>query len=211
MKHKIFLGTLGLFLIFSACQPNQKPPTDQEDAADATPAITKDSMIGPTGAETARFTAADTFRTFEYAKFSVKVTDVEYGGEIVTVSPNDGSATWKPISIEMGYFGGIVGNYLLIDEGAIDIDHVMHIFDLSTGLEIGTFGFDNNQLSFENNAIVFYQLEQNEKKVLQKPTCPEADDWRKGGLDIGYTQKKSFDLATKKVKDLGVWACMPLS
>jgi hypothetical protein len=210
MNNKSYAWAFFAFLFLAACQAPPKTPTESTDATETDAAFSKDSLIGPAGAEKAIFTAADTFRTFEYPTYTIKVTDIEYGGERVTVTPKDGSASWSTANIEMSFFNGIVGNYLLIDEGTLDIARTMHVIDLTTHQEVGKFEYDSNNVSFENNALIYFQLE-DEKNVLKKPACPEAAEWRKGGLDVGYAQKKIFDLKTAKISNLGEWMCMPLS
>lgn len=210
MNNKHYVWAFYVFLVLAACQAPSKKTTESTDATETDAAFSKDSLIGPAGAEIAKFTAADTFRTFDYPNFTIKVTDIGDGGERVTIMPKDGSASWSTAPIEMSFFNGIVGNYLLIDEGTLDIARTMHVFDLTTHQEVGKFEYDSSEVSFKNNTLTYFELE-DEKNVLKKPACPEAAEWLKGGLDVGYAQKKSFDLKTAKITNLGEWICMPLS
>ena len=47
----------------------------------------------------------------------------------------------------------------------------------------------------------------NEKKLKQKPDCPEAEEWKQNQLGVAYEEKVSLDLKMMKITRSGQLRC----
>ncbi len=168
-----------------------------------------DTIVGPKGAASAKITESGSNKTFTYGNYTVKTSQAaDGGGDKITVT-NANKETWDIPFVEMSFFHGISGDYLLIDEGSSDIMRKVHIYDLKTKKEIAVVQSDDDE-SIEGGKLTFYTLIQ-AKKIKKLPACPEAAEWKKNGLDIGYVQKRVVELLTGKITTTEEFKCRALS
>ncbi|GEM_PF-1537221 len=216
MKHFLFI--LIISTAFTACK--QTPQT--EETADTTAQIPampmgKDTLLGPQGADAAKFQEVNDVTIYEYPNFKIRVeyAEMEDGsaGESITLVRNDGSDSTLISRKGFNFFYGVADNYLFVDEGTYDLGRTMHIYDINTNQEIGKFDFDDAEVILQNNQISFFVLlDDNAAAALKpKPKCDKEQEIKEAGLGLGYTQKYIFDLTTRKATPTKEYSCRAIS
>lgn len=216
MKH-YFLSALLLTGLIVSCSPStEKTETDSnpQSTAETTSAggktAEKDTLVGPKGSATSRFSVSGSDRIYTYANYTVKVSEKpDYGGDKISIT-NSAKEVWEVPFVEMSFFSGISGDYLLIDQGSSEVLRDFHIYDLKTRKETGVVTVDSDEMSIEGGKLTYYTLV--EPKTIKKlPACPEGAEWKKNGLGIGYLQKRIVELSTGKVTNTEEYKCRALS
>lgn len=212
MKYLILL-IFALHFIIAGCNSEPKPAEENTIPVPAT----KDTLLGPTGADRAKFRIANDVAIYQYPDFTILVEYAEYEdgttGEAIKLVRKEGKDTTLMSSKSFHFFAGVAGNYLLVDEGTYDLGRTMHILDLKTGQELGQFNFDDSEMMIENTQIQYFVLLEDEVAAVlsPKPDCPEQQEILDAGLGIGYVQQYVFDIATGTSTWTSVFKCKALS
>lgn len=212
MKYLIF-SILAFHLILASCSSESKPSEENTTPVPAT----KDTLLGPAGADRAKFRIASDVAIYQYPDFTILVEYAEYEdgttGEAIKLVRKGNPDTTLMSSKSFHFFAGVAGDYLLVDEGTYDLGRTMHILDLKTAQEVGQFNFDDSEMLIENTQIQYFVLLEDEVAAVlsPKPDCPERQEILDAGLGIGYVQQYIFDVATGTSTGTSVFKCKALS
>lgn len=107
-----------------------------------------------------------------------------------------------------GYFSGISGGYLFIDQGTGPSYRTLSIFDLrEKTYPLRTVPYADARI--ENGLFTYYETMDEVEGVLSKIPCPKASEWKKQGLNVIYEEQMSFDLKTGRQSSLRNFRCSP--
>lgn len=211
---KLLPMLFGLGFLFTHC--TSSPKTEQQANSEIVPA-TKDTLLGPSGADQAKFRIADGVAIYQYPNFTllVEYTELEDGtaGEAIRMVRPSSADTTLVMLQGFHFFGGVAGNLLFVDEGTYELGRTMHVLDLQSGREIGQFRFDDEQMAIEGNQIRYFVLLSDAlaKALTPKPDCPQEQEILKAGMGIGYVQQYIFDIKTGRSTATGFYKCRALS
>lgn len=208
-------GVVALFLW--TCQSNTK-----NDNAKGVPAVEvnypyerADSVFGFEGCDKGLY-KADSAGAFEmvYAGYRVQVAyDPSQPGQQITVFVDSTGPrlTFPPLD-EGGYFQGKWKNHFFVDVGTGPDVRKLNIYKVENG---GLYQvFQTEYLSEEppvvsqRGSLWFYGPVE-EKDISEKPACPEAEQWRKEGLNVGYGQRRLYDMEQRMYTRKSEFICVP--
>lgn len=107
-----------------------------------------------------------------------------------------------------GYFSGVSGGYLFIDQGTGPSYRTLSIFDLrEKTYPLRSVPYADARI--ENGLFTYYETMDEVEGALAKIPCPKASEWKKQGLNVVYEEKMSFDLATGRQSSLRSFRCSP--
>lgn len=212
MKNRIFIYLtfiIGLYNCTSSPTPTNQAPSQKYAA--------KDTLIGPANADASTFVVINNITVYQYPEYHIIVSSEEqddgsYSERITAVNMRTSDSTLVS-NISFGFFAGISGNYLFVDEGTLDISRTMHIYDLTSNQKIGAFGFDSNEMKIEGTQIHYFALLDDAAAAAlnPKPDCPDAKKILDAGMGLGYLEQYIFDFKTKQTTSTKIYKCQALS
>ncbi len=107
-----------------------------------------------------------------------------------------------------GYFSGISGGYLFIDQGTGPSYRTLSIFDMrEKTYPLRSLPYADARI--DNGLFTYYETMDEVEGVLSKIPCPKAFEWKKQGLNVVYEEQMSFDLRTGRQSPLRSFRCSP--
>lgn len=221
-NNRAFLMAILAVVLFTAC--DSQPADNQGDtAAVDTTATTagkpylRDTIIGPTGPEMPKVFNQGGKVYYIYPDYTAVVSSEEmeegyYTERVKLVRPGT-TDTLDFGGGEMQFFGGMAGNYILVDEGTLDIARTMRVYDATSGRNVGSFDYDDSELALQDGRITFWAIldDAAAEAVHPKPDCPEEADIKASGLGLVWAEKRAFDLRTGRVTPLKEYKCKAVS
>jgi hypothetical protein len=212
---KAFICANLLFVTLLSCKDapktvatDSKPATSTAPIPATTPvaptvSVAKDTAIGITGCEKAKFDG----KTYTYAstKVTVKSSDGN-AGEIIevngTVIPNkkDGAAS----------FAGVYKNFLFIEDGTGPNGNTLTIWGIKEKKVLFQTAYEGD-LSLAGDKVKFIQPIDLKTVRLSKPVnCPDKAKWEKAGLSVGYGMPHQYDLVKLSATPAGNIVCFSM-
>jgi hypothetical protein len=109
---------------------------------------------------------------------------------------------------DAGFFAGVSGRYLFIDQGAGPSYRTLSILDL-TKKTYPLRAVSYSDAKIEDGIFTYYETLDEMEGALAKIPCPEAPEWKRQGLGIEYEEQMSFDLKTGRLTPLRTFRCSP--
>jgi hypothetical protein len=175
------LFCITVLLFFSCKEEAGKPP--------GTPSLAvTDTAVGVEGSEKAKFDGA----AFTYAAAKVKVTD-QGAGETIEI---DGT---KIPGQEADFFSGVYRNYLFIDNGTGPNGRNLKIWSIGEKKVIFETPYEGD-LSIKDDKLNFIKpIDLSMTKLPAPVNCPDAENWKKEGLGVGYGIPSAYDFSSMTV------------
>ncbi|MEW6144583.1 MAG: hypothetical protein AB1598_06140 [Thermodesulfobacteriota bacterium] len=109
---------------------------------------------------------------------------------------------------DAGFFAGVSGRYLFIDQGTGPSYRTISILDMrEKTYPLRAVRYSDAKI--EDGVFTYYETRDEIEGALAKIPCPEASEWKQQGLGVEYEEKISFDLETGKLTPLRVFRCSP--
>lgn len=107
-----------------------------------------------------------------------------------------------------GFFAGVSGNYLFVDQGTSPSYRTIGIFDMrNKTFPLRSVRYSDADIS--DGLFTYYETRDEVSSALAKIPCPKAAEWKRQGLDAVYEEKMSFDLKTGRESSLRLFRCTP--
>jgi hypothetical protein len=125
-----------------------------------------------------------------------------------------GEAAFAAASPERaGFFFGLAGDLLLLDEGSGPNGRTVRVVDLTTGQAVHEAAYEE-PIQIEGGALV-YGMEPEVVETMDAIAsygveCPEAPVWLSEGLAVGLSPQIRFDLAARTSQETGEVLCVPI-
>ncbi len=200
-----------------ACQSEKKPKSQETaPAVEVTyPYEKADSLFGFQGCDKGRY-RADSAGSFEidYSIYRVQVTEQKDapGQRIVVVIDSTERRVFFPPLDEGGYFQGKSGNHFFVDLGTGPDVRKLNVYKEENGELYQVFQTEYlpQEAPFVSptGSLWFYGPIE-EADMQEKPACPEAEQWRKEGLRVGYGQRRIFDIKQRMYVRKSEYICVP--
>ena len=155
---------------------------------------------------------------YSYRKYAAIVSSTDEVGEQITIIAKLGADDESflsdlkkaPVYFKVpegdNFFYGIYGDFMFIDSGTGPDPRGLDVFDLSQKKNVFN-GSYSSPIALDKGGRLTYYVEVDEKKLKQKPDCPEAEEWKQNNLGVAYEEKVSLDLKTLKVARSGQLRC----
>ncbi len=220
MIDRAVFGTALLVLSMWACQSEKKPADQQKNASAASityPYEKPDSAFGFAGCDKALY-KADSAGSFElfYGTYRVQVkepTGSTPGQQITIVIDSTGTPLQLPPLDEGGYFQGKWGNHFFVDLGTAPDVRRLNVYKEENGALYQV--FQTEYLPHEAPVVastgsLWFYGPIAEADMEEKPVCPDAEQWRKDGLRIGYGQRRLYDMRQRMYVRKSEYTCVPM-
>lgn len=210
-------GVVTLALLLGGCQPTNKPVKPGDTSAEKInfPVEKSDSLFGFQGCDKGRY-RADSIGSFElvYSDYRVQVKTPSFGQgqEIVFIVDSTGLRLPVPPLEEGGYFRGKWRNFFFVDLGTNPDLRKLNVYKEDKG---GLYQvFQTEYLPYEapvvsSSGSLWFYAPIEEAAVREKPYCPDAEEWRKQDLSIGYGQRQLFDMTQRMLVRKSEYICVP--
>lgn len=107
-----------------------------------------------------------------------------------------------------GFFAGVSGDYLFVDQGTGPSYRTISIFDMREKT-FPLLAVRYSDAEITDGLFTYYETRDEVAGALAKIPCPQASEWKKQGLDVVYEEKMSFDLKTGRETSLRTFRCSP--
>ena len=112
-----------------------------------------------------------------------------------------------------GYFFGLVGDHLLLDEGTGPNGRTVRVVDLASGAVLHEARYEE-PITVSDGGLV-YGMEPEVAESLEEVQalgveCPEAETWFGEGLSVGLSPQVRYDFAARTAEPTGAVLCVPL-
>lgn len=107
-----------------------------------------------------------------------------------------------------GFFAGVSGDYLLVDQGTGPSYRTISIFDMREKT-FPLLAVRYSDAEIADGHFTYYETRDEVASALAKIPCPKAAEWKRQGLDVVYEEKMSFDLKTGRESSLRLFRCSP--
>lgn len=217
MNIRIAAGMTLLALLVWACQSGKTPDKKSDrPAIEVTfPYEKADSLFGFEGCDKGLY-RADSAEAFEiyYGVYRVqaKYNPDAPGQEIVAIIDSTGQRLAFPPVDEGGYFQGKWRNFFFVDLGTAPDVRKLNIYKEENGILYQV--HQTEYLPHEAPIVsvtgsLWYYSPIEEADMQEKPNCPDAEQWRKEGLRVGYGQRRLFDLQQRMLVRKSEYTCVP--
>ncbi|MCS7035419.1 MAG: hypothetical protein RMJ33_12590 [Saprospiraceae bacterium] len=218
MNIRIAAGMALLVLLAWACQSSKTPDkkADKPPVEVTFPYEKADSLLGFEGCDKGLY-RADSAESFEISygvyRVQVKNNSDAPGQEIVAIIDSTGRRLTFPPLDEGGYFQGKWRNFFFVDLGTAADVRKLNVYKEEGGLLYQV--HQTEYLPHEAPLVsasgsLWYYAPIEEANMREKPYCPDAEQWRKDGLRIGYGQRCLFDLTQRMLVRKSEYTCVPL-
>jgi hypothetical protein len=223
------------FLVFAACAeaPDAPSPEGTENPAQ-TPVETPPGALtvpdprrqepGVPGSDVPEERWEDGPGTcYAYARYVARIGVADAGGDAVAIFRREGEAralctapagrAVYASEAEATFFFGLVGDFLLLDEGTGPNGRTVRVVDLTSGSVVHEATYEE-PIVVEAGALLYGM----EPEVVQTPAelealggaCPEAPAWFDDGLSVGLSPQMRYDFATRTGTPTGEVLCVPI-
>ncbi|GEM_PF-1816081 len=218
VKKLALLGAAGVALFLWMCQSNTGTSDNSKGASAVEvnyPYERADSVFGFEGCDKGLY-KADSAGAFEmvYAGYRVQVTDnpSQPGQQITVFVDSTGPRLTFPPFDEGGYFQGKWKNHFFVDLGTGPDVRKLNVYKIENGRLYQVFQTEylpkEAPVVSQRGALWFYGPVE-EKEISEKPACPEAEQWRKEGLRVGYGQRWLYDIEQRMYVRKSEFICVP--
>jgi hypothetical protein len=160
---------------------------------------------------------------YAYPRYVARIGSTDAGGDAVAVFRREGDARalcTAPAGravftseAEATFFFGLVGDFLLLDEGTGPNGRTVRVVDLARGSVVHEATYEE-PIVVEGGALLYGMepevVETAAELAALGAECPEAAEWFEGGLSVGLSPQMRYDFATRTGTPTGEVLCVPL-
>lgn len=183
-----------IILVLFSCREEAKKTPDTKADIPAT-AVT-DTAVGIEGSEKAKFDGT----TFTYLAAKVKVIQND-AGEIIEINGT------KAPTQEADFFSGVYKNFLLIDNGTGPNGRTLKVWSIDEKKIIFETPYEGDLSIKEDKLNFILPVDLKKTKLLKPVNCPDAANWKKEGLEVGYGIPSAYDFAKRAATAAGDAIC----
>lgn len=107
-----------------------------------------------------------------------------------------------------GFFAGVSGDYLFVDQGTGPSYRTISILDMREKT-FPLLAVRYSDAEVADGLFTYYETRDEVSGALTKIPCPQAAEWKRQGLDVIYEEEMSFDLKTGRESSLRRFRCSP--
>ncbi len=195
-KMTIFRVVLFALTTLTSCEGpsgNKKLQDAASTSADIQTIAVIDTAVGIEGCEKAKFDGT----TFTYVAAKVKVID-NNTGEIIEINGT------KVPNQEADFFSGVYKSFLFIDNGTGPNGRNLKVWSIDENKVIFDTPYEGD-LSIKDDKLNFIKpIDMDKNKPVN---CPDAENWKKDGLEVGYGIPSAYDFENKTASTTGEATC----